>query len=177
MRRAVEKQQKQKAEAEAKAEAEQKSKDEKRQREAQEAKNTAQEKKRVAEEKRKQEAAKAEAALKDALAAEEAEQATSVQASQDATELQQYMGRIQAAIGNGFVYPPGLARGLKCTLFVRVIPGGEVVEARVVQSSGNAVFDRQAETAVRKASPLPVPDEPRLMQQMREFNIFFEPES
>ena len=55
--------------------------------------------------------------------------------------------------------------------------GGEVVEARVVHSSGNPVFDRQAETAVRKAAPLPVPDEPRLMQQMREFNFVFEPES
>jgi len=85
------------------------------------------------------------------------------------------MARIQAAIENGFVYPPGLPPGLKCTLFVRVIPGGDVVEARVIQSSGNPVFDRQAETAVRKASPLPVPEEPRLLQQMREFNLVFEP--
>ena len=131
----------------------------------------------MAEEKRKQEAAKAEAALKDALAAEEAEQATSVQASQDATELQRYSARIQAAVTRGFVYPPGLPRGLKCTLSVRVIPGGEVVEARVVQSSGNAVFDRQAENAVRKASPLPVPAEPRLFRQVSEFNFVFDPES
>ena len=111
------------------------------------------------------------------MAAEEAEQSADAQASADATQLQRYMSRIQAAISNGFVYPPGLPSGLKCTLFVRVVPGGEVVEARVVKSSGNPVFDRQAETAVRKASPLPVPEESRLMQQMREFNFVFDPES
>ena len=130
----------------------------------------------MAEAQRKQEAAKIEAALKAALAAEEAEQAAALQASQDATELQHYIARIGAAVTNAFSRPPGLPPGLKCTLLVRVIPGGEVVEARVVQSSGNAVFDRQAETAVRKASPLPVPDEARLMQQMREFNFVFDPE-
>ncbi|MGH8596040.1 MAG: cell envelope integrity protein TolA [Gammaproteobacteria bacterium] len=132
-------------------------------------------------EKRKQDAAKAEAALREALAKEEAEQTAAAQArqqaSQDATEVQRYLARIHQAISNRFVYPPGLPSGLKCTLSVRIIPGGEVIEARVVQSSGNPVFDRQAENAVLKASPLPVPEEPRLLNKMREFNVLFEPES
>ncbi|MSR13737.1 MAG: cell envelope integrity protein TolA [Gammaproteobacteria bacterium] len=131
--------------------------------------------KRLAEEQRKQDEAKAEAALKEALALEEAEQAAASQAGEDASELARYTARVQAAVSNAFVYPD-LKVGLKCTLFVRVIPGGDVVEARVTESSGNPVFDRQAGNAVRKASPLPVPDEPRLFQQMREFNFVFAPE-
>ena len=74
-----------------------------------------------------------------------------------------------------FIYPD-LAKGLNCTLYVRMIPGGEVVEASVIQSSGNAAFDRQAENAVRKAAPLPVPSDPRLFQRMREINFVFDPE-
>ena len=131
-------------------------------------------KKHAKEDQRKKEAAKAEAALKDALAAEEAEQAAAAQTSRDESELATYTRKIKEAISFA---SPDLKHGLKCTIFVRVIPSGEVIEARVVESSGNAVFDRQAEIAVRKASPLPVPDEPRLFQQMREFKFLFAPES
>ncbi len=161
---AAEKQRAEEAEAKRKAEAETKRKAEA-------------EKARLAEEKRKQDEAKAEAALKEAMAAEEAEQAAAAQVGQDTSELARYQSRIKSAIENEFVQPLGLPDGLKCTLFVRVIPGGEVIESRVIQSSGNPVFDKQAENAVLKASPLPVPDAPRLFNEMREFNFVFDPES
>jgi colicin import membrane protein len=77
-------------------------------------------------------------------------------------------------VSSNFV-APDITSGLKCTLLVRMIPGGQVVDAKVVKSSGNATFDRQAELAVRKASPLPVPDEPRLFQQMKEIQFEFDP--
>jgi colicin import membrane protein len=57
---------------------------------------------------------------------------------------------------------------------VRQIPGGEVVEVRIVQSSGNAAFDQSVERAVLKASPLPRPRDPSLFAQEIEF--IFEPE-
>ncbi|HJP34753.1 MAG TPA: cell envelope integrity protein TolA, partial [Gammaproteobacteria bacterium] len=60
--------------------------------------------------------------------------------------------------------------------YVRIIPGGEVVDAQVTQSSGNAAFDRQAENALRKAAPLPIPSDPRLFQRMREIIFVFDPE-
>jgi len=163
-KRAAEAEQKRQAEAKAQAEAERKQREEEA-------------KKKAEEEKRKAEAAKAEAALQEAMAQEEAEQTAAAQAQADATAIQRYIARLTAAVAAGFVYPPGLPPGLKCMLFVRVIPGGDVVEARVVQSSGNPVFDRQAETAVRKASPLPMPEDPRLANQLREFNFLFDPGS
>ena len=77
-------------------------------------------------------------------------------------------------VADNFV-APDINSGLKCTLLVRMIPGGEVVDARVVKSSGNATFDRQAELAVRKGSPLPVPEDPRLFEQMRQIQFEFDP--
>jgi anaerobic selenocysteine-containing dehydrogenase len=51
------------------------------------------------------------------------------------------------------------------------------IEARVVQSSGDPNFDSKAEGAVRRASPLPVPDDTRLFHQyFREMKLVFEPE-
>jgi colicin import membrane protein len=167
----AEKKTKAEAEKKAKAEAEKKAKAEAEKKAKAEAEKKA---KAEAEKKAKAEAARkaaAEKALAEALAAEEAEG----QALADATELQRWVGRITAAIQGGFVYPPGLPPGLKCTLLVRIVPGGDVVAASVIESSGNAVFDRQAETAVRKAAPLPVPAEARLFNEMRELKLLFDP--
>jgi len=66
-------------------------------------------------------------------------------------------------------------KGRSCDLFVRVIPGGEVAEARVVRSSGDANFDRSAENAVFKSSPLPMPTEPGMFERLREIRFTFDP--
>ena len=49
-------------------------------------------------------------------------------------------------------------------LNVRMAPGGEVISVKVIRSSSNAAFDRQAEIAVQKASPLPVPADQRVFE-------------
>jgi colicin import membrane protein len=83
------------------------------------------------------------------------------------------MRAIQSAVESGFINP---AKGLKCTIHVRTKSNGEVVEATVIKSSGDANFDRQAEIAVRKAAPLPLPTDANLYEKFREFNFVFEPE-
>jgi pyruvate/oxaloacetate carboxyltransferase len=55
-----------------------------------------------------------------------------------------YIRKIKAKIEGTFINP---AKGLRCRIFIRMIPGGEVVEAKGVQ-------DRRAEIAVHKAAPL-----------------------
>ena len=165
-----------KAEAEKKRKADEAKKAEAdKQRKAEEAKKKAAaeeaKKKAAAEEQRKAAEAKA---LADELAAEEAELAAAAQARADQSELSRYFGAIAQQVTNNFSHPR-LNDGLKCTLLVRMIPGGQVIDAKVVKSSGDPSFDRQAELAVRKASPLPVPDEPRLFEQIREINFEFDP--
>jgi len=66
--------------------------------------------------------------------------------------------------------PFGMKIGLKCIVRVKLLPSGDVKDAKVISSSGNAAFDNSAENAVRKASPLPVPHNRNLF--IREFKIF-----
>ena len=164
------------AEERKKAEEQKRKAEEQKRVEAEEKKRKAEEQKRIEaeEQKRKAEEQKTAQALKDALATEEQENAAAEQLRQDEIEVNRYIAATRNKVTSVFIYPD-LEAGLKCTLFVRMIPGGEVVEARVTQSSGSPLFDRQAENAVRKASPLPVPPDPRLFQRMREIRFVFDP--
>jgi colicin import membrane protein len=115
----------------------------------------------------------AEAALKRKLAEEERLQ-NEAQDRQDINEINSYVARITVAIEREF-NTAGLPPGLSCILRIRMIPGGDVVEARIDKSSGNAIFDSRAEIAVKRASPLPVPDNPRIFGKMREIRLTFDP--
>ena len=164
-----------------KAEDAKKQAEEKKKAAAEEAKKKEADARKKAEDAKKQAAKAAEAkrkanekALQDELAAEEAAMAAAAQGRRDASELARYTAAIMRQVADNFV-APDINSGLKCTLLVRMIPGGDVVDARVVKSSGNATFDRQAELAVRKASPLSVPEDPRLFEQMRQIQFEFDP--
>ena len=50
-----------------------------------------------------------------------------------------------------------------------------MVSATVVRSSGDPLFDRSVETAVLKASPLPLPTDASLFNHFREINFNFDP--
>lgn len=129
------------------------------------------EKKRKEEEARKKK--EAEAALKKQLEAEQKER-EAAQMRADQSALNQYFARIQSAITANFNLT-GLPTELSCVILIRMVPGGQVVSAQVVRSSGNETFDRRAEDAVNKASPLPVPEEARLFEKMREIRLTFKP--
>jgi colicin import membrane protein len=163
-KRKVEAEQKRKAEAAAKAKAET---DKKRKAEA-EAKAKAE-----AEQKRKAEAeakakAEAEAEMRRQIAAEQEE-------ARARSALSEYIPYIQDKVQRNWLRPPGSSAGLSCLIKVRLIPGGDVVSATVVRSSGDPLFDRSVETAVLKASPLPLPTDATLFNHFREINFNFDP--
>jgi len=58
---------------------------------------------------------------------------------------------------------------------VQLMPGGDVVSAQVVQSSGDAAFDRSVEAAVFRAAPLPLPPDPGLFESFRTLTFNFSP--
>jgi len=200
-RRVAEAEQKRKAEAEAKAKAEA---EKKRKAEAEARAKTEAEQKRKAEaaakvkaeQKRKAEAeakAKAEAEKKRKAEAEakakakaaeeqrrrEAELQAQVAAEQEEARarsaLSEYIPYIQDKVNRNWLRPAGSAAGLSCLIKVRLIPGGDVVSATVVRSSGDPLFDRSVETAVLKASPLPLPTDASLFNHFREINFNFDP--
>lgn len=67
--------------------------------------------------------------------------------------------------------------GMQAKLLVELIPTGRVVSVTVVESSGNAEFDRSAEAAVNKAREFEVPAETEIFERhFRQFSLLFKPE-
>ena len=185
--RQVEAERKKKAEQEKQrqAEAERKKKAEQqkqRQAEAERKKKAEQEKQRQAEAERKKKAEQEKQRQAEAERQQQAEQALQAQLAEEAAQaraesaLSQFIPYIQQKVQNSWLRPAGSPPGLSCLIQVKLIPGGEVVSAKVVQGSGDALFDRSVETAVLKASPLPLPEDPAMFKYFREINFRFVPD-
>jgi len=84
--------------------------------------------------------------------------------------------QISQKVKRNWIRPGSAASGLQATLHVKLMPGGDVKQVTVIKSSGNAVFDRSAETAVYKAAPLPQPKDPKAAAELRDFQFVFKPE-
>ena len=106
------------------------------------------------------------------LAAEEQAQADELAKR----EIDKYQVLIRQKVVRNWLKPSGTSKGLVSTVKVRLIPGGDVIDVKVIKSSGNAVYDRSVERAVRKASPLPLPKNPAIAARMYdiEFNFALE---
>lgn len=145
--------------------------DKKRKAEAKRKRDIAEQQKKLAAAKqRKQEQQLIEQRFREELEREEQEMR-----AQDA--LASFSGAIRQKVERNWNQPAGSAIGLKCKVRVKLIPGGEVVDVRVVKSSGNALFDRSVELATEKASPLPTPSEPSLFKYFRDIEFMFDPEA
>lgn len=71
-----------------------------------------------------------------------------------------YVNKIRAKIRSNIVLPPGI-QGNPDTIFdVVQFPTGEVRELKLRKSSGYPALDQAVERAIRKSSPLPLPDSP-----------------
>jgi colicin import membrane protein len=167
-----------------KLEAERKKKTEQEQQrkaEAEREKKTAQEKQRKAEAEQKKKAEQEKQRKAEAARQQQAEQALQAQLAEEAAQaraesaLSEFIPYIQQKVQSSWLRPAGSPPGLSCVIQVKLIPGGEVVSAKVVQGSGDALFDRSVETAVLKASPLPLPDDPAIAKYFREINFVFNP--
>jgi len=187
-RKQAEAKQKAKAEAKRKAElaAKQKAEAEKKRQEEAKRKAEAEKKRQQEEARRKAEAEKkrqeeaerkaAEAEMQARLAAEQDRMATQRRSAMQRM-IDEYVLYIQEKVQRSWIRPPSSGAGLSCTVEVRLIPSGEVVDAQIVRSSGNAAFDRSVEAAVFKASPLPVPPDAEVMEQFRSLRFEFKPGS
>lgn len=114
--------------------------------------------------------------LQEMLQQEEADREAAVKAARAASLIDEYKTAIRQKVSRNWIKPVGVARGMQCVVRVRLVPGGEVLEAQVVQSSGNPVFDRSVESAVFKAAPLPLPDAQDMFDYFREIEFTFNPE-
>ena len=177
-RREAEEQARREAEEQARREAEEQARREAEEQARREAEEQAQ---REAEEQARREAEEQARREAEEQARREAEE----QARREAEALAQrqaeargtYDAAIRQKINRAWSRPPGIPEGLSAVVAVRLGPGGTVLSAEVVESSGNAAFDRSAERAVLRADPLPMPDEPSLAAPYRRgVELTFTPE-
>ena len=99
-----------------------------------------------------------------------------INAARNAATTDKYRHLILQAIAQQWIIPPEMNKHLETKLAVHLAPGGMVLEVIVVKSSGNSVLDRSAQTAVYKASPLPVPKNNGLFRTFRQINLTVRPE-
>jgi len=92
------------------------------------------------------------------------------------TEVEKYQGLIKRQISNNWLQPTNFEPGSYCEVVVKLIPTGEVIEHAVKQCKGGALFQRSVESAVRKASPLPVSKDPEVFAKLRDIKFTFKPD-
>ena len=79
-----------------------------------------------------------------------------------------YANKIRGKVRGNIVLPPSIQGNPEAVFMVEQLPTGEVLDVKLKRSSGNAVLDRAIETAIRKSSPLPKPDDPSLFERTLE---------
>lgn len=114
-----------------------------------------QERRTAAEQQRQRELAEAERVRQQQEQAQQ-QQAQAAQAEAARTEyelVQSATALIQQVVQENWSRPPSARNGMSVVMQIRMLPTGELVDASITQSSGDAAFDRSAETAVIRAAP------------------------
>jgi colicin import membrane protein len=117
-----------------------------------------------------QQRAQREADLNAQIAAEER-----ASAARNSSQMAQYIARITAKIEGAWIRPASAQPGLNCEVRVTQVAGGTVVAAQVVRCNGDEIVRQSIETAVLRASPLPLPSDPALFE--RDLVVTFRPEN
>ncbi len=169
-RRRQEAEKKKKEEEQRRKEAEERRREEARKRAAEEEQQRKREQERLQEEKRE----RVQEFLREQARRQEVERQ---QAQEALIAVQSYQSAIQQHVARFWSRPPSARNDMQVTLQIQLVPGGDVIDVVVIESSGNGAFDRSAVNAVQKAGRLPVPDDPRLFDKsFRRFKMRFRPE-
>ena len=106
-----------------------------------------------------------------------ADESQDLQAVTDETLVQSYHAAIYQRVRDEWSVPLSARNGMQALLQVELVPTGEVISVSILESSGDAVFDRSAEAAVRDVQKFDVPQENRLFEaHFRRFRLLFRPE-
>lgn len=149
-------------------------------------------KKRAEEKAREAEAEKKKRAEADALKKKQAAEAEAKRVANEQARAQEALAAQQAAasakvvdehkrriidkVRRFIVLPPNVSDSAQVEFEVVVLPGGEVLGAKLKRSSNSIpAYDAAVERAILKAQPLPLPADPALMRQFRELNLVFRP--
>ncbi|MCP4323939.1 MAG: cell envelope integrity protein TolA [Alteromonadales bacterium] len=98
---------------------------------------------------------------------------SSAQSSKQLSEIARYKALIQDKISRNWQVEPSM-KGKTCTLAIRLAPDGLVLSAS--HSKGDQKLCASAKRATLKAKTLPIPKDPEIAPQFRDFDITLEPD-
>ncbi|MDX9995868.1 MAG: energy transducer TonB [Rhodocyclaceae bacterium] len=101
------------------------------------------------------------------LEALKAQQAGAVKAS----AMAEYMARIRGKVRGNIILPTDIKGNPEAVFEVTQLPSGEVLNVRLLKSSGHAAYDDATERAIRKSSPLPKPAQSELFSRTLELRF------
>lgn len=87
-----------------------------------------------------------------------------------------FEAQIKAKVESAWIKPTNFAPGSACTVSVKLIPTGDVVDSKLSSCTGGDIFSRSVEAAVQKAQPLPVSKDPAVFDRMRDIDFVFRPQ-
>ena len=97
--------------------------------------------------------------------------------AQNAQQVRTYQAGIYDLVRKNWSRPPSARNGMQARFVVELIPTGELLSVALVDSSGNAAFDRSAELAIRRAKRFIVPGDNTVFEaNFRRFYFLFRPE-
>lgn len=85
-----------------------------------------------------------------------------LQALESSPAKAEYLALIQARISRAWNRPPSARQGVRCTVHLTQIPGGEITHVSVQDCNGDDALRQSVETAAYRASPLPAPSDSAL---------------
>jgi len=109
--------------------------------------------------------------------AEQQAAANSAKKAQLAGEVNKYKAMILDAIGRRWILPENVDSTLSSQFHIRLAPDGAVLEVSLTKSSGDPILDRSAQTAIYKASPLPVPNDSDTFNVFRDITLTVRPQN
>lgn len=71
--------------------------------------------------------------------------------------------------------PPSVEKDARAEFLVTLLPGGTVLNARLIKPSGNAAYDDAVERAILKSQPLPIPTDVAMFNRFRKLKLGFQP--
>lgn len=114
-----------------------------------------------------------QAELDKQMEAEFADSFSSAQSSKQLSEIARYKALIQDKISRNWQVEPSM-KGKTCTLAIRLAPDGLVLSAN--RSKGDQKLCDSAKRATLRAKTLPIPKDPEIAPQFRDFDITLEPD-
>lgn len=113
--------------------------------------------------------------LQNQMAAEK-KQLEAARTNQEQSEIDKFTALILHTMRQNWVVPEGVNPTISSQLAIHLGPDGTVISVTLLRSSGNAALDNSARLAVFKSSPLPVPADKALFNEVfRQFNLTVSP--